>query len=123
MEEYEVLDLTLRNVSLFLFTLMALTESAYALKKATHRKKKDSLHESDWRNVYYPVLLGVLIAWSFYPVTYFSYMPFRPALPYLDVAYTGLLAGRVANGGHAAFGQFGDLFSSWAGRVGKKLNY
>lgn len=113
MQEYETLDLTLRNASLFLFTLMALVECIYQIKRSFFYDDKN------WRNTAYPALIGIIVAATFFPTTYFTYMPFAP-YGYLSVVYTGLLAGRVANGGHAAYDKFGDLFQSWVGRVGKK---
>ena len=108
---------------------MALTESHYNFVKLSFKANtpltgeeliKQATQGRDWRHTAFPPIIGIILAASFYPVTYFTFMPFAPAVPFLDTYYTGILAGRVANGGHAAYDRFGELFQSWAGRVGKK---
>lgn len=114
MEEYEILDLTLRNVSLFIFTLMALVESIYQIKRSFYSEDKN------WKHTTYPAIIGIFVATTFYPFSYFTWMPFQPYWGFLSIIYTGLICGRAANGGHSAYDKFGELFQSWVGRIAKK---
>jgi hypothetical protein len=77
----------------------------------TRHKKADPIDEL------VPLAIGVLVVWAFWPTSVFSFMPFHPRWPWLDVAMTSLILSRGANFSHETYRDFGKLAEGLIGRV------
>ena len=121
------IDLNLHNLMFYALTITILIENMYQLIKPFFKKKikKKELDgdtkivekEVDYRNAAVPPIIGIIVALTLYPVSYFTYMPFSPAWVGLEIIYTAIIFGRVANASHSAFDKIQELSLSLIGRI------
>jgi len=121
------IDLNLHNLMFYALTLTILIENLYQLTKPFFKKKiktkeLDNTHgiaekETDYKNAVVPPIIGIIVALTIFPTTYFSFMPFQPAWVGLEIIYTAIIFGRVANMGHSAFDKIQELGLSLIGRI------
>ncbi len=132
MEEYEIMDLTLRNAFLYLTTLGIITLSAYSkikpiIKKYKIRKELNCTECQndnsiiDWRNELIPFFFSIFLVYSFYPISFFTYMPFVPNHWTLDVLYSALIISSVSNVEYSGIKNLGNIFVNMIGRVTKRF--
>ena len=132
MEEYEALDLALRNGFLYVTTLGIVALSAYNKFKAIFNRGKtrrelgyaesqDSDSIVDWKHELIPFFVAILLVYSFYPVSFFTYMPFMPNHWMLDILYTALIISSTSNAEYAGVQKLGNIVSSMIGRVAKRF--
>ena len=119
-------DINLHNLMFYALTLTILIENLYQLIKPFFKKKikQKELNgqgivekEVDYKHAIIPPIIGVIIALTFYPTTYFSFMPFSVAWKGLEVIYTAIIFGRLANAGHGAADRIQELGLSLIGRI------
>ena len=138
-------DINLHNLMFYALTITILIENLYQLIKPFFRKKikvKDITEEIsndvnnyennnynhssapiivekelDYKHAIIPPLIGIILACSFYPITYFSFMPFQPAWKFLEIIFTAIIFGRIANAGHSASTRIQELSLSLIGRI------
>ena len=77
-------------------------------------KKKKKI---TWKDLIVPPILGLIIAWLFWPITIFDYLPFQPQFPIIAYIATSLVISRVANAEHDSFKTIGEFFMGIASRV------
>jgi len=128
------LDLNLHNLIFYALTVTILIENLYQLVKPFFKKKlktKDLVEmnggnaivpsiiekEIDYKHAIIPPIIGVIIALTLFPITYFTFMPFKPFWVGLEVIFTALIFGRIANAGHSASDRIQELSLSLIGRI------
>ena len=70
-----------------------------------------------WRDLIVPPIIGLFVAWLFWPLTVFDYMPFQPQFPITAYVMTALLISRIANAEHDTFKTIGEFFMGMIHRV------
>jgi len=70
-----------------------------------------------WKDLIIPPILGLLVAYIFWPLTIFDYLPFQPQFPIISYIITSLVISRVANAEHDSFKTIGHFFMGVISRV------
>lgn len=114
MEEEE--DDTLMSSSLSRKTKIEAEEHPYPFypeEQPWQKKKK----KPTWKDLVVPPIIGLVIAWFFWPLTIFHYLPFEPQFPAVSYAMTVLVISRVSNAEHDSFKTIGQFFMGLVNRV------
>jgi len=83
------------------------------LKPIIEKDKK----ELSWADLIVPPLIGLGIAWLFWPLTIFHYLPFQPQFPIVAYIATSLVISRISNAEHDTFKTIGQLFMGLVHRI------
>jgi uncharacterized protein YacL len=121
MDEYEVLDLSLRNLALYLLILGLIVDGAVATIKSLiywFTKNTEKLEEFNILNVVLPLCVGILVVLVF-NVTPWSWLPFAPNNKILDIVLSGIIISRGSNISHDTY----NLLTSLIGRISKGFTY
>ncbi len=137
MEGYDVIDLNLYNISMYVFILVIIIENMYQLVKVFQNReiKKQEIAgngiiEKPIQRIHavYLVILGLFISVSFFPYTIFYWLDFGPTMNFtiegydvLEVIYNSLFIGLGASTSYNVGERFTTLTLSLIGRVGKKF--
>ena len=132
MEEYEALDLAMRNGYLYVITLGIVALSAYNKFKAIFNRGKtrrelgyaegqDSDSVVNWKHELIPFFVAILLVYSFYPISFFTYMPFVPNHWTLDIIYSALIVSSISNLEYSGIKNLGSIFANMIGRVAKRF--
>lgn len=111
----ELADLNLFLAIIYISVLGMVARTAYQkLKLLTDRKKRE---EMDWKDEILPFMVGVLVVWRLYPLTLFSFLPFRMPSGFENVLLSGLIISAGASSSHELIrlleGLFGRLRKGW----------
>jgi hypothetical protein len=71
----------------------------------------------DWKDLLGPPIVGLIVAWLFWPRTVFDYLPFQPQFPIVAYIITALLISRISNAEHDSFKVIGEFFLGIIHRV------
>ena len=120
-------DINLHNLMFYALTFALLIENLYQLIKPFFKKtlkhyelngEEIQKEEIDYKHAIIPPVIGLVITSTFYPTwTYFSFMPFKPHWKFLELIYTAIIFGRIANAGHSASHRVNELALSLIGRI------
>lgn len=70
-----------------------------------------------WSDLLIPPLIGAAVAWVFWPLTIFYYLPFQPQFPVFAFIATALVISRISNAEHDTFKTVGQLFIGLINRI------
>ena len=113
----EAMELNLLNVGLYSTILGLLTWGIWQKVKISMRES--SLAKvTNWQNQFAPVAIALIVVYSFYPMTLFTWLPFEPSLPHLAQVYSGLLIGSMSHLEHESIKHLGGFFLGIINRFG-----
>lgn len=84
---------------------------------ADYRDRKPIEKKPTWQDLIVPPIIGLAVAFLFYPLTIFDYLPFQPQYPYVAYVVTALTISRIANAEHNTFKQIGEFFIGLTGKL------
>jgi hypothetical protein len=73
----------------------------------------------EWQNRVGPLILAMIVVYSFWPYTFFTWLPFTPAVAHLPQIYSGILVGSMSNLEYESIRRLGTMFKDLIGRVAK----
>ena len=73
--------------------------------------------DATWADLLIPPLIGFAVAWVFWPLTIFHYLPFQPQFPIFTYIATALVISRISNAEHDTFKTVGQLFMGLINRI------
>ncbi len=113
MDEYEVLDLSLRNIALYIMILGMIVDATVKTVKSFIYwiKKSEKVEEFNMLNIILPLIVGVGVVMIF-NVSPWSWMPFAPKSKIMDIILSGILISRGSNISH-------DLYTMTTGLIGR----
>jgi hypothetical protein len=114
MDEFEVLDLSLRNLALYIIFLGLIVDgSVKAIKSAIYwfTKNEEKLEEFNMLNIVLPLVVGVVVVLIF-NVSPWSWLPFAPKSKIMDIILSGIIISRGSNISH-------DLYTMLTGLIGR----
>jgi hypothetical protein len=121
MDEYEVLDLSIRNLALYILLLgMIVDGTVLTVKSLIYwiTKNTEKLEEFNILNVVLPLVVGVVVVLVF-NVSPWSWLPFAPNNRIMDIILSGIIISRGSNISHDIY----NLLTSLIGRISKGFNY
>ena len=84
---------------------------------ADYRDRKPIEDKPTWQDLTVPPLIGLGVAWIFYPASVFDYLPFQPQYPIAAYIITALVISRIANAEHDTFKRVGEFFIGLTGKL------
>ncbi len=87
------------------------------IKPFQSKKKAKACGKSILKDLIGPPIIGLFVAWLFWPITIFDYMFFQPRLPVVAYIITALLISRIANAEHDTFKTIGEFFMGMVHRI------
>lgn len=120
MDEAVIVDLNLQNAGLYFVIFGIMILSTYQMLKPIwreNRKKEDSSKPWDWKDVYLPLIAGIVITLQFYPTTIFTYLDFRPNNEVANVLLSTVVVSMSAYLGYDSGRWVADFIVSLIGRV------
>jgi DMSO reductase anchor subunit len=121
MDEYEVLDLSLRNLALYIMLLGLIVDGTVkTIKSAIYwfTKNEEKLKEFNMLNVVLPLVVGVVVVLIF-NVSPWSWLPFAPNSRIMDIVLSGIIISRGSNISHDMY----TMITGLIGRISKNFTY
>lgn len=111
----EVWDIYIRDFLLYVGILFLIIESTYqrlkVLWQADYRK------EGRWQDEVGPLLVAVIVVASFWPVTMFDFLPFRPPWQVFAILWTVMIGARASSGAHELYKRIVETVQAAAARI------
>jgi hypothetical protein len=70
-----------------------------------------------WKDLVFPPIIGLIVAWVFLPLTIFDFLPFQPQFPIVSYVMTALVISRISNAEHDTFKTLGQFFMGIVNRI------
>ncbi len=80
-------------------------------------RKKSKCNKIKTKDLIGPPIVGLFVAYLFWPATVFDYMPFQPQFPLVAYVITALLISRISNAEHDSFKVIGEFFMGMIHRI------
>jgi len=88
----------------------------YAVGQPDFRTRRSVEGKPTWKDLVVPPIIGLGVAWIFYPATVFDYLPFQPNYPIFAYIITAFIISRIANMEHDTVKTIGKFFMGVANK-------